>query len=92
MQPRSLDVLSGIARLAQQHGDVAECDRVAALFKLIEQRYQRRLCTSLAIRPTRGEFDDRQADDLRMQHVDSCARGTQLQPVEERAQLGELYV
>jgi hypothetical protein len=34
MQPRSLDVLSGIARLAQQQGDVAECDRVATLFKL----------------------------------------------------------
>ena len=34
MQPRSLEVLSGIARLAQQQGDVAECERVAGLFKL----------------------------------------------------------
>src|SRR5262249_15278714 len=35
MQPRSLDVLSGIARLAQQQGEAAECDRVAELFKLV---------------------------------------------------------
>ena len=34
MQPRSFDVLSGIARLALQQADVAECDRVAALLKL----------------------------------------------------------
>ena len=34
MQPRSLDVLSGIARLAQQQGNVAECDRVAGMLKL----------------------------------------------------------
>jgi hypothetical protein len=34
MQPRSLEVLSGIARLAQQQGNMAECDRVAAAFKL----------------------------------------------------------
>jgi tetratricopeptide repeat protein len=34
MQPRALDVLSGIARLAQQQSDFAECDRVAAVLKL----------------------------------------------------------
>ena len=34
MQPRSLEVLSGIARLAQQQGNVAECDRVTGVFKL----------------------------------------------------------
>ena len=34
MQPRSFDVLSGIARLAQQQGNVAECDRVTGVFKL----------------------------------------------------------
>jgi tetratricopeptide (TPR) repeat protein len=34
MQPRSFEVLTGIARLAQQQGNVAECDRVAVAFKL----------------------------------------------------------
>jgi len=34
MQPRSFEVLSGIARLALQQGNVAECDRVAGVFKL----------------------------------------------------------
>ena len=34
MQPRSFDVLTGIARLALQQGNVAECDRVARAFKL----------------------------------------------------------
>jgi hypothetical protein len=34
MQPQSLGVLSGIARLAREQGDVAECDRVAGLLKL----------------------------------------------------------
>ena len=34
MQPRSLDVLSGTARLAQLAGDDAECARVAGLLKL----------------------------------------------------------
>ena len=34
MQPRSFEVLSGIARLAQQQGNVAECDRVTGVFKL----------------------------------------------------------
>jgi tetratricopeptide (TPR) repeat protein len=34
MQPRSLDVLSGMARLAQQQSDFAECARVAAQLKL----------------------------------------------------------
>jgi tetratricopeptide (TPR) repeat protein len=34
MQPRSLDVLSGVARLAQLAGDDAESNRVAALLKL----------------------------------------------------------
>ncbi|HXU00707.1 MAG TPA: tetratricopeptide repeat protein, partial [Polyangia bacterium] len=34
MQPRSLEVLSGIARLAQQQGNTAECDRVAGVLKL----------------------------------------------------------
>jgi len=34
MQPRSFEVLSGIARLAQLEGDVATCDRVASVFKL----------------------------------------------------------
>jgi len=34
MQPRSFEVLSGIARLAQQQGNVAECDRVAGVLKL----------------------------------------------------------
>ena len=34
MQPRSFEVLSGIARLAQQQGNVAECDRVIGVFKL----------------------------------------------------------
>jgi tetratricopeptide (TPR) repeat protein len=34
MQPRSFEVLSGIARLAQQQGNVAECERVTGVFKL----------------------------------------------------------